>query len=28
MLFPKSPNHPKQRYFLTEKGIKMKTRGN
>jgi len=26
MLFPKSPNHPKQRYFLTENGIEMKNK--
>ncbi|MDR0443421.1 MAG: hypothetical protein LBH44_08460 [Treponema sp.] len=26
MKFPQNPNHPKQRYYLTPKGIKQKTR--
>jgi hypothetical protein len=24
--FPQNPNHPKQRYFLTPKGIELKTK--
>jgi hypothetical protein len=26
MKFPQSPNHPKQRYFLTQKGIEFKNK--
>jgi ATP-dependent DNA helicase RecG len=26
MEFPQNPNHPKQRYYLTPKGIELKTK--